>query len=392
MRITIFTDSFTPLIDGVVTSTINLVKNLADRGHKIYIIAPSFNKKFEEFKHKNVRVKRVYSIPAFFYSGYRFTYPFSFEILKYLKKEKIECIHFQTPVALGLQAILLSKVLDLPLVGTFHTLFTHPHYRKHMKIDYKPIEKMAWTYARMFYNKCNLITCPSQETKKELLKHGFKRPIKVISNGIDLKMFKNSKYASVKKKYNKNGKLLLFVGRIAHEKNLNLLIDSFNAVLKKLPKTKLLIVGDGPQMKELKEKIKSLDINDKVILAGKIDHKDLVKSSIFKACDLFVTASTTETQGITLLEAQANGLVCIGINKGGVKDLIKSGVNGYLVKEDKKDFAKKIIRVLSDDKLMKKMKKNTLEKVREHEISIIGRLWEKEYSKLIKSSSKLNSH
>jgi len=390
MRITIFTDSFTPLIDGVVTSTTNLVKNLADRGHKIYIIAPSFNKKFEEFKHKNVKIKRVYSIPAFFYSGYRFTYPFSFKILKYLKKEKIECIHFQTPLALGLQAILISKVLKLPLIGTFHTLFTHPDYIKHIKMGYKPFEKMAWSYARMFYNKCDLITCPSQETKKELLKHGFYRPIKVISNGIDLKMFKNSKCASVKKKYNKNGKLLLFVGRVAHEKNIPYLLKCFKLVLKEVPDTKLLVIGDGPQMEEVKEDIKKFGLSENVILLGKIEHSKLAKSSIFKASDLFVTASITENQPMTMLEAQANGMACVGIKAMGVKDLIKNNYNGFLVKNgNKKEFADKVITLLKNKKLRNKMGKNALNEIKKCEIKNVGDVWENIYSDMIKNYNRL---
>jgi len=384
MKIALFTDTFAPLVDGVVTSTVNLAKNLADRGNKIYIIAPNFNKKFKEFKYHNIKVKRIYSLPAFFYSGYRFTYPFSFKILKYLKKEKVELIHFQTPVILGLQAILISKILKLPLVGTFHTFFTNADYLKHIKMDYKSVENMAWFYARAYYNKCDLVTCPSEQTKKELLKHGFKKQIKVISNGIDLRIFKNSKYVYTKKKYNKDSKCLLFVGRVAHEKNLKYLIDCFKLVSKKLPEIKLLIVGDGPQMGELKEKIKSSGISNKVILARAIEHEKLIKSSIFKDSSLFITASVTETQGITLLEAQANGLICVGINAGGIKDLIKNGYNGYLVENgDKQKFADRVIKLLKDKKLYVKMKKNTLKEIKKHKIEKVVDSWEEEYSRLI---------
>ena len=121
-------------------------------------------------------------------------------------------------------------------------------------------------------------------------------------------------------------------------------------------------------------------------MTGKIKHDKLVKSSIFKASDLFITASTTETQGITMLEAQANGLVCIGISAGGIKELIRNNYNGFLIKKgDKKEFANKIIKLLSNDSLKKRMQKNTLKEIKRHYISNIIELWEKTYSKLIEN-------
>jgi len=316
MKIAIFTDTFLPQVNGVVTATISLAKNLADRGHKIYIICPKFNGT-SYFKHKNIQIIRMGSIPAYFYEDFRFTAPVSFKLFNFLKKEKIDIIHFQTQMPLGIQAIILSKLLKIPLIGTFHTNIADPDYLKHIKLNNKYVQNISWIYNRFYYNRCDLITCPSEVTREELLKSGFKEPIKAISNGINLNIFNNSNWKQVKKKYNKKGKILLFVGRIAHEKNIFYLLDCFKLILKKVPNTKLLVVGDGPQMTQLKQKIKDLKVSNNIILTGRIAHEKLIKSSIFKISDLFVTASTTETQGISTLEAQANGLVCVGINKGG---------------------------------------------------------------------------
>lgn len=383
MRIAVFTDSFYPKIDGIVTSTISLAKGLANRGHKICVIAPKY-KNAKEFRYKNVKVIRVASIPALFYPGFKFTSPFSSNILEHLKKEKIDIIHFQTPITLGVQAIIAAKLLKIPLVGTFHTFFANPQYLEHIKMNYGFIQKVSWAYAKAYYNKCDLITCPSEVAKRELLKHGFINKIKAISNGIDSSIFNNSKYKQVRNKYSKKGNLILFVGRIAHEKNIFYLLDCFKLILKKLPETKLIIVGDGPQLKELKESVKSLNLSGKVIIIGKIAHEKLVKSSIFKASDLFVTASTTETQGITMLEAQANGLVCVGIDAGGTKELIKNNYNGYLVKKgNKRDFANKTVKLLLNSSLRERMQKNTLKEIKHHFISNVIEIWEKVYSELI---------
>ncbi|VVB79870.1 Glycosyltransferase Gtf1 [uncultured archaeon] len=393
MKIAIFTDSFPPLLDGVVTATLNLAKGLADKGHKVYIIAPKVKGLKKEFSYRNIKVKRLMSMPAMFYEGYRITSILNLSLLKFLKSEKIELIHFQTPITVGIQGILISKILKVPLVGTFHTFFTDKQYLKNARMDYKIVEKAGWRYARLLYDSCNLITAPSESTKRELLHHKFTSPIEVISNGIDSRMFSNKEKEKVREKYLEQDKnLLLFVGRIAHGKNIPYLLDCFKLILKKSPKTKLLIIGNGPQFEELEKRVIKLKLEKKVILAGRIEHEKFVKSSILGACDLFVTASTTENQPMTMLEAQINALPCVGIAKRGVKDLIKNDYNGYLIKNnDKENFAKKVVCLLKNNSLKEKFRENTLEEVKKHELKSVISRWEKVYSKLIKEKSKNSS-
>ena len=377
MKIAIFTDSFTPQVNGVVTATVSLITHLADKGHLIYVIAPKY-KNVKEFDYKNVKVIRVPSVPAFFYPEFRINIPLRLKILKYLKKENIDLIHFQTPLTIGLQGIIISKMMKVPLVGTFHTLITHPQYLKHGGADFSIFKRVLWAYSKAFYNRCDLITTPSEVTRKELLENGFKNNLKVISNGIDLSNLKRT----VKKNTGKN---LLFVGRIAYEKNIPYLLECFKLVTKKLPETRLVIVGDGPQLAEIRKRIISMELDKNVTITGQIDHKKLINSNIFQKSRLFITASKTETQGISTLEAQVNGLVCIGLNEGGIKDLIKNNYNGFLIEdENKKEFAEKIISVLENNNLYKKMQKNTLKEVKKHDIKEVIKTWEKEYSKLKK--------
>ncbi len=388
MKIAIFTDTFLPHTNGVVTSVISLSKRLAERGHKIYIICPKLKESLE-FNYKNVKVIRVSSMPALFYEGFRLTNIFSLKIFNFLKKEKIDLIHFHTPMPLGMQAIIISKKLGIPLVGTFHTLFVNPQYLKHARMNFKIVEDLAWIYAKFYYEKCNLITCPSNVIKDDLIKKNIGDEIRVISNGINLQEFDNSDWRKVREKYlgkNKKGKLLLYVGRIAYEKSLPYLLECFKIILEKKPEIKLLLVGGGPQIKDIKQKIHDLNLSDNVILTGEIAHENLLKSSLFWASDLFVTVSTTETQGINLLEAQSNGLVCVAVNEGGVKNIIKNNYNGILVEEgDRKSFINSVIKLLYDDKLREKMKKNTLNEIKKHDMNKIVNLWEKEYLRLIQN-------
>lgn len=391
MRVALFTDTYLPQVNGIITFLLNLSKGLAKKGHIVYIICPKFpnNLNQEEFIHKNVKIIRVNSIPAFFYPEFKFTSPFSFKLYKFLKQEKIDVIHFQTPISLGIEAILISRLLKVPLIGTFHTNIADPAYLKHLGLNNKLMEKISWSYCRFYYNQCDLITCPSNATREELLNNGFKQPLKIISNGIDFSIFDNKDSKNIKEKYSKNKKLLLYVGRIAHEKNLFYLLECLKLVLKKIPNVNLLIVGGGPQFNDVKNKVKELGLDNNVIMTGSIDHKILVKSGIYGAADLFVTASPTETQGITTLEAQVNGVVCLGVNKGGIKDLIKDGYNGYLVElNDKKDFCDKIIKLLKDKELYSKMKKNTLKEIQNHDINMVIKSMEKEYLALKNEKTK----
>lgn len=389
MRIAIFTDNFPPQVNGVVIATLNLIKGLADRGHKIYVIAPRYRRGARAFEHKNVVVRRVFGIPALFYEHFKLTSFFSFRILNYLREEKIQLIHFPSPITLGLEAVILSRLLKLPLVGTFHTFFADPGYLKHAHLNHRATERLFWEYSKFFYNRCDLVTSPSQETKKDLLKHGFKSAIEVISNGIDRRVFSNAKAKEVKLKYNPHGPLLLFVGRVAHEKNIFYLLDCFRLVVREIHNAKLLIVGGGPQTDEVKEKIRHLGLADSVVLSGEIEYARFVKSSILGASDIFVTASVTENQPLTVLEAQANGVVCVGIDARGMRDLVRSGYNGFLVKNgDKKAFADAVVKILKHKNLWKKMKRNTLEEIKNHDLNRSLDQWERVLGKLIAESGR----
>ena len=386
MKIAIFTDDFLPKIDGVATANFELAKGLADRGHSIIIICPKYNEN-NDFFYKNIKVVRIRGIPAFFYPDYIITSIFHKKIYSIIKKEKVDIIHVQTPLTLGLEGSIIAKLLHKPLVKTFHGMLAHPEYLKYVKMNNKFGEFFAWKLMKLFYENCDLLSCPSDSTKEELLKRKFKTKIKAISNGIDFSVFDNSKWKKVKNTYNKNGPIIFFLGRIAHEKNILFLFQSLKKVFQKVPSAKLLVVGDGPFMEKVKFQTKKDNIEKNVIFLGKIPHHELVKSGIFKACDFFVNPSVTETFGLTTLEAMVNGLPCVGVYASGTKDLIKDGYDGYLVNNGDNDlFSKNMIKLLEDKKLLKTMSKNAIKEAKKHSINKIIDVWEKEYLELISKS------
>ncbi|MBI2141586.1 glycosyltransferase [Candidatus Woesearchaeota archaeon] len=385
MRIAFFTEMFPPLVNGVAVSVAELAKKLADKGHVIYVFAPKYPR--HSFSYPNIRLVPCPAISVPKYENLKLSLPFNLGIFKFIKSEKIELIHFHTPTPLGLEGIIIAKFFGLPLVGSFHGYFMDKEYLKHMKLNYDFAERLVWKYSNFFYNKCNLIVCPSEGTKAELIARNCKKSVKVIPYGTDAGVFDNTKAALLRKKYSEGGKLLLFVGRIAHEKNIPYLLECFALVVKKVGSAKLLIVGDGPQMAEVKRKVANLGLQEKVILLGAVEHEKLVKSGIYGACDVFVHASKTETGPLTVLEAQANGLVCVAVKSRAMK-LIKSGVNGYLVEpENKQAFADAVVKLLTEKSTYARMRKNTLKMIQKYDNANIAGLWEKVYRGVVRKKA-----
>lgn len=383
MKIAIFTETFFPHTNGVLTAILNLSKGLADKGHKVYIITPKF-KGGKELNYPNITVRYIKGINAFIYEDIKLVSPISLRTLNFLKKEKIDIIHFMSPWTTGNKAIFIARILNVPLVGTFHTFIGDSENLKHVHLNYPFIKKHVWKYINSYYNKCDLVSCPSDFSKQELIRNNCKAKITVISNGIEIPKTDIKKANKRKEKY-RGSPLLLFVGRISYEKNLEHLIDCFKLILIKKPKCKLMLIGDGPLDEIIKQKIKSERLEKNILQLGKISHDKLIKEGYYKSADLFVSVSKTENCPLTILEAQINGLIPVVYDAGGMNYLIKNNNNGILVPvDDTKAFATQVIKLLDNDKKKAILKKNLEATIKAHYIPNIINKWEKEYSELIK--------
>jgi len=391
MKIAYFTDTFYPQINGIVSSVINLSKSLADKGHKIFIVAPVVDKDFNEFRYPGITILRIASFRASFYEDFRWTKIMSLRTYKILKKEKVDIIHFETPVGLGIMAINMAKLLNTPLVGTYHTFISDPRYIKHWKL-FKPttlVQNLSWIFTNQFYNRADLTTAPSQSTIEEMKDNGCNAPkMKSISNGINGDIFDNSKTGEVSAKYNLNGKTILYVGRISHEKSIDILIESFIYAASLDSEIQILIVGDGPQMGDIVEIAEESEYKDRIHMTGAMKHEDLLRSGIYGACEIFATASETENQPMTILEAQVNGCICIGVDARGVPGMVINGKSGIIVKKgDFKAMGNAFLEILQNKTLLDSMRENTLEEVQKHFLPNIVLQWEEEY-KILKDTFK----
>lgn len=414
MKIAVFTDTFYPKIDGIVSSIMNSTKELANKGHKIIIFAPKYKDKGTIKLHSNIKVYRSFSFPVLSYKEAKFSVPNIIKIIKKIKKFDPDIIHLHTPGTMGLLGIFCSKVYDIPSIGTYHTILaeqmTYLSLKRLTKLDnliekikskrvrirlykgsyfsskfkyfskkefirkiiglitFKGIrdkqfdKKIMWKITCKFYNKCDLIIIPSKSIIKELRKYGVTKPIRVLSNGVDLRNFSPKRTYKVGKVFD-----IVYVGRLGFEKNVDVIIKSYSRLLKERENVLLKIVGDGPAIDSLKNLAKSLNISDKINFTGYCSGKKLVRE--YHSSDFFVTASTMETQGLTILEAMSCGLPVVGVNKYAIPDLVKPGVNGYLAEPfDEKKIKEYSIKLIDNPALLKKFGKKSVEIAKGHDL------------------------
>ena len=275
-----------------------------------------------------------------------------FSIKKIIKKEKVNAIHAHWIIPQGFLSVFFKKKYGVSLIVSAHGS------------DVFPLRNSFFRFIqRKVLENCDVCTVNSTATRNELIRRfpEFKNKIRIIPMGVDVNFF-NRRNVKNKFKEHKNIKTILFVGRLSEQKGIQYLIKSIPFINKKIKNIKLLIVGEGTHKKELMKIIKRLNLETKVEFKGALPKNKLV--DYYNLADAVVMPSLagkagTEGQGLVLLEAMACGKAVVGTNIGGIKDLIKDGENGFLVNQkDSKELADRIIRLINDSKLRKKIEKN----------------------------------
>jgi glycosyltransferase involved in cell wall biosynthesis len=383
MKIAIFTDTFFPQQNGVTTHIVQTSRKLCENGHEVLIFAPKAELKFKT-QINGLKVVYLPSIAFTPYEGLRLATPFFPQLNNKIKAFRPDIIHFHTPSTVGVNGILQAKLFKIPLVGTFHTYFMEPEYLRilgfhKVNLDNNHVvNRLAWQLSNIFYNRADIVIAPTVFTKKDLLKNGLSAPVKVISNGIDLASMKDQN----NKEYNLPTKYMLYVGRLSEEKSLHILLKSFGVFAQTNPDVKLLLVGDGPMKSNLKTTVKELGIAKRVIFYGKVNNDELVHSPIYKNALAFVTASKSETQCISLLEAAAFGIPLIGVKARGVADLI--GKFGLLCKPDNiTDIAEAMRLIAGSPEERKILSNKSLKLAKEHSLGKTVKELERLYLNLL---------
>lgn len=361
MRIGIFTEAYTPYISGLVTSEVMLKKALEKLGHTVYVVTAnleSFHYDYDEENH----ILRIPGIPTGIYDS-RLTGIYPIKAVNMIKTWKLDIIHSQTEFAVGTFARLMAFQLDIPLVHTYHTMYEDYVYYVTKGYFDKSSKKIVEYLTKFYCDKtASELIVPTKKTY-DLFKEKYKvdKNIHIIPTGIELERFykenlDSKKLVDLRKKYDlgKEDFVSVFVGRIAQEKNIVYLIEVIRDMLKRCPNLKMLIVGDGPDAEEYKSLIKEYNLEDKIIMTGKTPWEDT--PYYYHLADIFLTASTTETQGLTVIEAMASETTPICIKDESFENTVIDDLNGKLF-TTKEECMDAIEELYNDSKKNKKLSK-----------------------------------
>ncbi|MFC1771197.1 glycosyltransferase family 4 protein [Candidatus Margulisiibacteriota bacterium] len=387
MKIAIFTDTYFPQINGVVTSTRLLSKELEKRGHQVLIVGP----RMPGALRSSNKVWRFRSVPFPFQKEYRLISPLSLKLRKF-KEKGIDLIHIQTPFSMGHLGQYMSWKHDLPMVHTYHTFWAeYAHYLPFIPTRFKNLVSKVdnLLFSKNFCNRCHQIIAPSAQMKEKLLEYGVRIPINVIPTGIELEELKGSSDLSFRRNYQigKNKKICIFVGRLGIEKNVYFLLDSFKMILKQSPDTVLFLAGDGPERENMIEYAQKIGVERNVIFAGYLTHNEVFKA--LHAADVVMFPSKTETQGLSLIEGFAMGCPAVGINAMGVAYVLENNMGGFLTEENLEQYTDKVLLLLNNEKIYKKKQKEALERAGYFSSASMGDKIERVYEKAIKLKKRL---
>lgn len=389
MKIVIGSESYSPNISGVAVHAELLAKNLAKNGHQVYVFAPSNSFSCKHEKKDGYTIFRVKSIPNPFRGGFRVAFLSKKDIRNEVNKIKPDLIHLQDPTSICSALLKTANQNSIPVVITNHfTLDYVVSYISYLKPFHRGIKRALKTYLTRFYNKCDYIFCPTETVKNELMKWKIIKPIQAISNGVDLgRFFSYSSPSTIRLKYHlPMNPLVLCVGRINIDKNIETIILSIPHVVKKV-NAHFLFVGSGDDLPKIKKLSEKLKIERNVTFLGSIDHSSEDLPQIYQIASVFAIASSIETQSIVTLEAMASGLPIVAANGGALPELVKDGVNGFLFPpKNERIIAEKIIDILIDEKLSSKMRKNSLLMVSEHQIEDCFSKIEAKYEEICRAS------
>ncbi|WP_031547642.1 glycosyltransferase family 4 protein [Salinicoccus luteus] len=343
MKIAIVTETFLPSTDGIVTRLTKAIDYFIREGHEVLVIAPDLG----VYDYKGAKVVGVKPITFPFYRYRKWGVP-SRKVYHELKKFQPDVVHAVNPILLATSAVKAAQKLDLPLVSSYHTHL--PKYLDYYKI-YKPAKPLLWWYIKRNHKNADLNLVTSKAIYDELDAQGIER-LDIIPRGVDV-VHRHPDYRDEEMRERLTGgkpsnKLLVFIGRIAVEKEIHKLLP----LLEKRPDVSLAIIGDGPARADIEKRFKGTN----TVFTGFIHGEELSKA--FATGDAFIFPSVSETLGLVILESMASGLPVIGAKSGPTNEQVAHGVNGMLYENEDLDSMMEAVSVLEDEEKLETMRRN----------------------------------
>lgn len=387
MHILIACDQHWPMKSGVAATSRMLALSLAERGHKVLVIAPSQTGKEYEETDKNYQIARTRSIKFPFRQNYRIAVAMERRMRKIITDFQPDIVHVQTQFPVGLTALKIANKLDIPVVASNHSMPENiiKHF-KPLEPFARPINRVLLDYGLLLYKGADYIIMPTQSAIDLFKTENLGIPMSPVSNGIDLDYYKPGKPPEnfyKKYKLDKSVPMVTYIGRLDGEKHVHILIEAVAKVLQTMP-VHLFIVGDGADGDRLRELVVELGLTQHVSMPGKIDDDD--KLWALQASALFAMPSPAELQCMALMEGMATGLPAVAVNVSALPELCRDGENGYLCAvDDPDDMADKIVKILSDKKLAASMGKASLKIIEKHDKKHVITEFERIYNVVLAS-------
>lgn len=325
MKIAMFTNTFLPHVGGVAQSVASFAAAFRERGHHTLVVAP-----WMEGNHRDE--PGVIRVPAWEHvarTGFSLPLPVPLVLYNQIRSFAPDLIHSHHPFLLGDTALRMAAAHDVPIIFTNHTRYdVYTHY---LPWSSELIKRFASRLAAGYANLCDAVVAPSESIRDQLRGAGVESPIEVIPTGVDRLLFDWGHRAAFREKYGVTSDAFVVghVGRLAREKNLSFLADTLAEFVAKNSRSWFIIAGSGPCEDEVLDAFRSRSCADRVLRLGTLSHTELADA--YAAMDVFAFASLTETQGMVLVEAMASGTPVVAIDAPGVRELVRNGVNGYLL-------------------------------------------------------------
>lgn len=344
MKILFISDVYFPRVNGVSTSIETFRRNLQALNHTVHLIAPDYQ--LPALEESGVTRVPSRSIP-FDPEDRLMRYSGVLARLETLRNEHYDIIHVQTPFVAHYLGIKLSRLLGIPCVETYHTFFEEYLYHY---IPLVPRALMRWVakrFSRHQGNRLNGMVVPSHPMLKILRAYGIKTPTEVIPTGIEPHSFEMGNRDVFRTQHGiaQDRPMLLFVGRVAHEKNIGFLLKVVTQVKARMADVLFVIAGEGPAKASLALDVQKYGLHENVLFIGYLNRLTEL-NSCYRAADIFIFSSRTETQGLVLLEAMAQGVAVVSTAELGTRDVLQEGRGVWIADEEEADFADKVVKLL----------------------------------------------
>ncbi len=355
MKICMMTNTYLPHVGGVARSVHTFSESFRREGHKVVVVAPTFEGAETVPARVEKQVVRLPAIQQFNGSDFSVRLPLTWLVNPVLNEFKPDIVHSHHPYLLGDSALRYAADKNAPVIFTHHTL--HEQYTHYVPFDSPALKQFVIELCTEYANLCDAVIAPSTSIAQLIKARGVTVPIKVIPTGIDIKAFASGQREEFRRAYDlpEDAFVVGHLGRLAPEKNLEYLGRAVAQFLQQSKQARFLVVGAGPAAQALQDYFAREKLSDRLVMAGKKTGRDLYDA--YAAMDVFAFSSCSETQGMVLAEAMAAGLPAVALDASGVREVVRDGKNGYLLptKASAAEFARHLRKLERDPKLRRKL-------------------------------------